>query len=100
MACAAWWMSVRFQSPATIRSSIGKSSEITGASGHRVHTYAGVGRSARRARKDSPNTGWRNLSFRGFADYMQTPEFEQGLQKLIELSANERVAIMCAEAVP
>jgi len=54
----------------------------------------------RRARKDSPNTGWRNLSFRGFADYMQTPEFERGLEQLIELAAAERVAIMCAESVP
>ena len=54
----------------------------------------------RHARKDSFNTGWRNLSFRGFADYMQTPEFEQGLQALIEMGAREPVAIMCAEAVP
>ena len=54
----------------------------------------------RRPRKDSPNTGWRNLSFRGFADYMQTPEFEQGLQKLIEMTSRGRIAIMCAEAVP
>jgi uncharacterized protein (DUF488 family) len=54
----------------------------------------------RHARKDSTNTGWRNLSFRGFADYMQTAEFEQGLQRLIEMSAQEPIAIMCAEAVP
>lgn len=54
----------------------------------------------RRARKDSPNTGWRNLSFRGFADYMQTPEFEAGLEKLLALAAQESTAIMCAEAVP
>src|SRR5437879_6330297 len=54
----------------------------------------------RRPRKDSPNTGWRNLSFRGFADYMQTPEFEQGLQKLFEWLPRERIALMCAEAVP
>jgi uncharacterized protein (DUF488 family) len=54
----------------------------------------------RRPRKDSPNTGWRNLSFRGYADYMQTPEFERGLQQLLDLAAAERVAIMCAEAVP
>src|SRR5215469_15315958 len=39
----------------------------------------------RHAHKDSQNTGWHNASFRGFADYMQTPEFEQGLQKLIVL---------------
>jgi uncharacterized protein (DUF488 family) len=54
----------------------------------------------RHARKDSLNTGWRNLSFRGFADYMQTPEFEHGLDQLIEMGAREAIAIMCAEAVP
>jgi uncharacterized protein (DUF488 family) len=54
----------------------------------------------RQARKDSRNTGWRNLSFRGFADYMQTPEFDQGLRQLMEMGAREPVAIMCAEAVP
>lgn len=54
----------------------------------------------RRARKDSQNTGWRNLSFRGFADYMQTPEFARGLETLMKLGAGETVAIMCAEAVP
>jgi uncharacterized protein (DUF488 family) len=54
----------------------------------------------RHAQKDSLNTAWRNLSFRGFADYMQTPEFEQGLEQLIEMGAREPVAIMCAEAVP
>ncbi len=50
--------------------------------------------------KDSLNTGWRNSSFRGFADYMQTGEFEDSLKKLIEISETGRVAIMCAEAVP
>jgi uncharacterized protein (DUF488 family) len=54
----------------------------------------------RHPRKDSLNTGWRNLSFRGYADYMQTPEFEQGLEQLIEMGAREPIAIMCAEAVP
>ena len=54
----------------------------------------------RRARPDSPNTGWRNASFRGFADYMQTPEFAAGLEELTSLAQEERVAIMCAEAVP
>jgi uncharacterized protein (DUF488 family) len=54
----------------------------------------------RHARKDSLNTGWRNLSFRGFADYMQTLEFEHGLEQLIEVGAREPIAIMCAEAVP
>ena len=54
----------------------------------------------RHARRDSSNTGWRNASFRGFADYMQTPEFETGLDKLIKSAARTQVAIMCAEAVP
>jgi uncharacterized protein (DUF488 family) len=54
----------------------------------------------RKPRADSPNSGWRNESFRGYADYMQTPEFERGLEKLIELARERRTAIMCAEAVP
>jgi uncharacterized protein (DUF488 family) len=54
----------------------------------------------RRPRKDSPNGGWRNDSFRGYADYMQTPAFETALQALIDMSRHRRVAIMCAEAVP
>jgi uncharacterized protein (DUF488 family) len=54
----------------------------------------------RHARRDSPNTGWRNASFRGFADYMQTPEFEAGLLRLVKLAGQKRSAIMCAEAVP
>jgi uncharacterized protein (DUF488 family) len=54
----------------------------------------------RRAQADSINTGWRNASFRGFADYMQTPEFRVNLQELIDLAADRPTAIMCAEAVP
>lgn len=54
----------------------------------------------RHPRKESPNLGWRNDSFRGFADYMQTPEFEENLQALIDLAAKERLALMCAETVP
>src|ERR1700733_13968320 len=50
--------------------------------------------------KDSVNTGWRNLSFRGFADYMQTDEFEAGLDRLIALGESDNVAIMCAEGNP
>jgi hypothetical protein len=49
---------------------------------------------------DSLNTAWRNASFRGFADDMQTPGFEASLMDLIELARQERTAIMCAEAVP
>lgn len=54
----------------------------------------------RRARRDSTNTAWKNASFRGFADYMQTPEFSASLAELIHLAAHRRTAIMCAEAVP
>ena len=54
----------------------------------------------RRPHKDSPNTGWRNESFRGYADYMQGEEFEGALETLIRMSRQERAAIMCAEAVP
>ena len=54
----------------------------------------------RHPRKDSLNLGWRNAGFRGFADYMQTPEFENALRNLITMAEKERVAIMCAEAVP
>jgi uncharacterized protein (DUF488 family) len=54
----------------------------------------------RHPRKDSINTAWRNASFRGYADYMQTPEFTENLHRLVELAADVPTAIMCAEAVP
>ena len=54
----------------------------------------------RHAKRDSPNVGWRNASFRGYADYMQTPEFAQSLEELIRLANQERIVLMCAEAVP
>jgi DNA-3-methyladenine glycosylase II len=54
----------------------------------------------RKTRAGSPNTGWHNASFRGFADYMQTPEFAHGLEELRALAADGAIAIMCAEAVP
>ena len=54
----------------------------------------------RRPRADSTNTGWRNSSFRGYADYMQTPEFARNLDELIRRGAESAIAIMCAEAVP
>lgn len=54
----------------------------------------------RRARKDSINTAWENASFRGYADYMQTPEFTSAVEALIALAMNKRTVIMCAEAVP
>jgi uncharacterized protein (DUF488 family) len=54
----------------------------------------------RHARKDSPNTGWRNGGFRGYADYMQTAAFQDALEALIHMSCQKSIAIMCAEAVP
>jgi uncharacterized protein (DUF488 family) len=54
----------------------------------------------RHAHSDSVNAAWRNASFRGFADYMQTPEFDAALRELIRLARGRRTAIMCAEAVP
>lgn len=54
----------------------------------------------RRTTSDSPNAGWRNLSFRGYADYMQTPEFHSAVDELIKLAERDRLALMCAEAVP
>jgi uncharacterized protein (DUF488 family) len=54
----------------------------------------------RHTRKDSINLGWRNASFRGYADYMATPEFSEGLDALIRIARARKTAIMCAEAVP
>ncbi|HWG44257.1 MAG TPA: DUF488 domain-containing protein [Gemmataceae bacterium] len=54
----------------------------------------------RRRQANSPNGGWRNRSFQGYADYMQTDDFEAGLQSVIESARRRRVALMCAEAVP
>ena len=54
----------------------------------------------RHSKKDSTNLGWHNTSFRGFADYMATPEFSEGLEELIKIASTRVTAIMCAEAVP
>lgn len=54
----------------------------------------------RRRRPDSPNTGWENASFQGYADYMMTPEFQQSLQELLKRADGKRAVLMCAEAVP
>ena len=67
---------------------------------HREYIHMGGLGGLRRPRKDSPNTGWRNEAFRGFADYMQTEDFSDALAALIRLSRERRLAIMCAEAVP
>jgi uncharacterized protein (DUF488 family) len=54
----------------------------------------------RRAAKDSVNTGWENASFRGYADYMQMPDFVHAIRDLMDMAKKERVAIMCAEGNP
>ena len=54
----------------------------------------------RHAKKDSINLGWHNTSFRGYADYMASPEFEEGLEVLTKIARVRNTAIMCAEAVP
>lgn len=53
----------------------------------------------RKAKPDSPNTAWRNESFRGYADHMESPEFLRGIDALQALALGQRSAIMCAEAV-
>jgi uncharacterized protein (DUF488 family) len=60
---------------------------------------AGLG-GLRRRSPESPNTGWKNASFQGYADYMLTAEFQQSLEELLERAAGERAVVMCAEAVP
>jgi uncharacterized protein (DUF488 family) len=54
----------------------------------------------RKPRADSPNMAWRNEQFRAYADYMATDEFRAAIDKLVALGEQQRVAIMCAEAVP
>ena len=53
----------------------------------------------RKPRADSPNGAWRNESFRGYADYMQTSEFSRAVDQLLEFGAHCALAVMCAEAV-
>lgn len=53
----------------------------------------------RKSRPDSHNTAWRNASFRGYADYMETDAFRAGIARLLELAGRERTAMMCSEAV-
>lgn len=64
------------------------------------HTHLKSLGGRRHSRKDSVNTGWRNTSFRGYADYMATNQFAEGVAVLIEIASTAPTAIMCAEAVP
>jgi uncharacterized protein (DUF488 family) len=54
----------------------------------------------RKSRTDSPNVGWRNVSFRGYADYMQTLAFQHALKELMQTATPRATTIMCAEALP
>ncbi|MHB1376729.1 MAG: DUF488 domain-containing protein [Candidatus Humimicrobiaceae bacterium] len=54
----------------------------------------------RHTTKASANKAWKNLSFRGYADYMQTPEFAKSIEELIKIGSEKQTVIMCAEAVP
>jgi uncharacterized protein (DUF488 family) len=69
------------------------------AAGIQYYHLPGLG-GLRHPRTDSINAAWRNASFRGYADYMQTPEFGENLDHLIALASEAPIAIMCAEAVP
>jgi len=73
--------------------------QALGAAGIAYEHMRGLG-GLRRPKPDSINTAWRNASFRGFADYMQTAEFETSLTALIDLARVTQTAVMCAEAVP
>jgi len=53
----------------------------------------------RAPRKDSANTGWRVAAFRGYADYMETPEFAEALAVLLDIASAKRTAVMCAESL-
>src|SRR6266487_6737105 len=65
-----------------------------------AYTHLGKLGGLRHASKNSVNLGWQNTSFRGFADYMATSEFQAGLDELKALAEKKTIAIMCAEAVP
>lgn len=64
------------------------------------YEYIGALGGLRHARKDSPNSGWRNKSFRGYADHMQSEEFLVGVDTVLVRATDRRCALMCAEAVP
>lgn len=61
--------------------------------------FPGLG-GLRRRQQQSPNSGWHNASFQGYADYMQTDEFAKNLEQVMEIARLELLALMCAEAVP
>lgn len=75
---------------------LGESLKEAGLSSLHMPTLGGL----RKARKDSINSGGRNAGFRGYADYMQTEEFQKAFEELMAYGTDTRTAIMCAEAVP
>ncbi len=97
---ACWWTFGRCRGRERIRSlrakRCGKCSESGTLSMSIWPSWAAL----RHATKDSLNDGWRNDSFRGYADYMQTAEFARAIEQLMEIAGKRRTAIMCAEAVP
>ena len=66
--------------------------------GIEYHAFVDLG-GRRKTRPDSQNTVWRNASFRGYADYMETSEFDEALTRLTELAEQKRTTLLCAEAV-
>jgi uncharacterized protein (DUF488 family) len=75
---------------------LGRSLEAAGIGYAHFEALGGM----RKALPKSPNTGWKNASFRGYADYLRTPEFLKALDALIVLAKKTRTAVMCAEALP
>ena len=84
------------RNPQFNREMLAESLEVAGIGYLHIPELGGL----RHPQPDSPNGAWRNDSFRGYADYMQTPEFAAAIEKLIELGNEKQTAIMCAEAVP
>ncbi len=82
--------------PQFAQENLSRSLEEAGITYHWHRALGGL----RHARKDSVNTGWRNTSFRGYADYMQTPEFSAAVTELLSTAPHNNSVIMCAEAVP
>ncbi|MFB9164894.1 DUF488 family protein [Arthrobacter psychrochitiniphilus] len=82
--------------PQFMEHSLAASLRAAGLTYRRVASLGGL----RHFKPDSPNGGWRNKSFQGYADYMQTDEFREALENLIQRAQHNDLAIMCAEAVP
>ncbi|MDR4494186.1 MAG: DUF488 domain-containing protein [Nitrospirales bacterium] len=100
MVFKSWLMSGRFRfsrrNPQFHRESLAKSLHKKGIQYRHMPGLGG----RRKSRPDSVNVGWRNQSFRGYADYMQTREFRDALKELMAIGQSLPTAIMCAEAVP